>query len=182
MLPREAFKITEAGCPVQACRRYPLAPRCSSPSSTNLVAASRRRLLQSLVFGVGVALGWPGSRKTRAHALRQDGANISPVALRIPRALIDAPLEPKRIAEGTLQDPSGVWADVWYMESGHLDVPGNVLVYGYPNWEGVGPALFQFLVYLRGGAQADAAATTATPTTFALAPSSCSPRMSHWWR
>jgi hypothetical protein len=110
--------------------------------------ASRRTF-----FGGALAAGFSTFLKNNyagAQPLRQEQGAV-PVGLRIIHALVDAPVEPRQIVNGVMQEPTGVWAPVWYEESGRLGEAGQVLMTGVPDWWDFGPTVFYFLKYLRDG-------------------------------
>lgn len=129
--------------------------RSAASGAAVAMNASRRSLLRGVALGTAVALGGIARDATGAPTRLQGSGGVTPVGVRIPRAIVDAPLEPGQIPGGVMDDPTGVWAAIWYEESSLLGVPGNVLLYGYPDWWGVGPAVFYFLQFLREGAQVD---------------------------
>lgn len=74
-----------------------------------------------------------------------------PVAIRIPAIQVDTDVEPARIVDGIMQDPSGPWIVAWYSQTDRLGVPGNAVFAGHLDYYGVGPAVFWRLQELQPG-------------------------------
>lgn len=85
----------------------------------------------------------------RAAAWRQVGAR--PVAIRIPAIQVDTDVEPARIVDGVMQDPSGPWIVAWYSQTSRVGAPGNAVFAGHLDYYGVGPAVFWRLSELQPG-------------------------------
>lgn len=71
-----------------------------------------------------------------------DEAPIVPVAIRIDKAGVDAPIETRDIVDGVMEDPSGPWVVAWYDE---LAAPGdgsNAVLSGHVDYWDTGPAVF----------------------------------------
>lgn len=67
---------------------------------------------------------------------------VIPVAFRIDRFGVDAPVEIKQIVDGVMENPSGPWVVSWYQETARLGEIGNVVVAGHVDYWNVGPAVF----------------------------------------
>jgi hypothetical protein len=67
---------------------------------------------------------------------------VVPVAFRIDRFGVDAPVELKEIVDGVMENPSGPWVVSWYQETARLGEIGNVVVAGHVDYWNVGPAVF----------------------------------------
>ncbi len=67
---------------------------------------------------------------------------IAPVGLTIERAGVDAGIEPLRVVDGAMQDPSGPWEVAWYENLGSLGAVGNVVMAGHIDYWNVGPSVF----------------------------------------
>jgi sortase (surface protein transpeptidase) len=65
-----------------------------------------------------------------------------PMAIMIPDAEVDAPIEVCEIVDGVMSAPSGPWVVGWYRESGHLGEADNVVLAGHLDYWGVGKAVF----------------------------------------
>lgn len=76
---------------------------------------------------------------------------ITPVAIRIQKVGIDAPIEQRGIVDGVMQDPTGPWVVAWYKEMGRLGEPNNVVLAGHLDYWDVGPAVFYNLNQLTKG-------------------------------
>jgi LPXTG-site transpeptidase (sortase) family protein len=74
-----------------------------------------------------------------------------PVAIFIPEAQVDAPIETTQIVDGRMTDPSGPFVVGWYRESGRLTEPDNVVMSGHLDYWGVGRAVFYHLGALDEG-------------------------------
>jgi LPXTG-site transpeptidase (sortase) family protein len=74
-----------------------------------------------------------------------------PVAIFIPEAKVDAPIEITEIIDGRMRDPSGPFVVGWYRESGRLTEPDNVVMAGHLDYWGVGRAVFFHLGALEEG-------------------------------
>jgi hypothetical protein len=82
-------------------------------------------------------------------AVRPPG--LVPVALRVERAAIDAPIEPLLVIDGAMQDPTGPWAVAWYENLASLGEGGNVVMAGHIDYWNVGPAVFYSIDQLAPG-------------------------------
>jgi len=108
---------------------------------------TRRRLLRAaLIAPAGLALP-----TTTAGAVEPATRGAKPVAIFIPAAKVDAPIETVRILEGRMIDPSGPFVVGWYRESGRLAEPDNVVMAGHLDYWGVGRAVFYHLGALDEG-------------------------------
>ena len=65
-----------------------------------------------------------------------------PVAIIIPDAEVDAPIEVNEIIDGKMTAPSGPWVVGWYRESGRLGEADNIVLAGHLDYWGVGKAVF----------------------------------------
>jgi LPXTG-site transpeptidase (sortase) family protein len=74
-----------------------------------------------------------------------------PVAIFIPDAEVDAPIETTEIINGRMGDPSGPFVVGWYRESGRLTETDNVVMSGHLDYWGVGRAVFYHLGALDEG-------------------------------
>ena len=73
-------------------------------------------------------------------AVRRRG--VTPVALQIDRAQVDAEIERLQVIDGRMQDPSGPWVVAWYEDLAALDAGGNTVMAGHIDYWNVGPAVF----------------------------------------
>ena len=78
-------------------------------------------------------------------------APVAPVGLTVEAAGIDAGIEPLRVVDGAMQDPSGPWVVAWYENLGTLGRAGNVVMAGHIDYWNVGPAVFYNLSTLEPG-------------------------------
>lgn len=67
---------------------------------------------------------------------------VLPVAIRIEAAEVDAPIEPRGIVNGVMQDPSGPFVVAWYQETGRLGELTNQVYSGHLDYWDVGEAVF----------------------------------------
>jgi sortase (surface protein transpeptidase) len=65
-----------------------------------------------------------------------------PVAIRIPKAAVDASVERVEITDGVMQNPSGPWVVSWYHDLALLGRSDNVVMAGHVDYWDVGPAVF----------------------------------------
>jgi hypothetical protein len=86
-----------------------------------------------------------------AIALQDQPAGVTPVAIRIPTAVVDTTIEPLQITDGAPQTPGSTWAVGWYEQLGTLADSENTVFYGLPDYYRVGPAVFWFLPNLVAG-------------------------------
>jgi hypothetical protein len=83
-------------------------------------------------------LGLAPARVTRNPGVR-------PVAMRMEKFGIDAPVEYLQIIEGVMQDPSGPWVVGWYEPTAALGQFGNAVFSGHVDYYTVGPAVFWYI-------------------------------------
>ncbi len=67
---------------------------------------------------------------------------VRPVALRMDKFGIDAPVEYLQIVDGVMQNPSGPWVVGWYEPTAALGQLGNAVFSGHVDYWDVGPAVF----------------------------------------
>jgi hypothetical protein len=72
-------------------------------------------------------------------------AGVEPIGLGLPSLPIDVPVEAREIVAGAPQNPSGPSVVAWYRQTGWIGAPGNAVIYGYPDWVGIGPVDFALL-------------------------------------
>jgi sortase (surface protein transpeptidase) len=65
-----------------------------------------------------------------------------PIAIAIPDATVDAPVELTEIIDGVMQNPSGPFVVAWYRESGRLGEADNIVMAGHLDYWNVGEAVF----------------------------------------
>jgi len=65
-----------------------------------------------------------------------------PVAIQIPAAQVDAPVETIEIVDTVMQNPTGPWVVSWYKETARLGELGNCVMAGHLDYWDVGPAVF----------------------------------------
>jgi LPXTG-site transpeptidase (sortase) family protein len=99
-------------------------------------------------------------------AVRPPG--LAPVALRVERAAIDAPIEPLLVVDGNMQDPTGPWAVAWYENLASLGEGDNVVMAGHIDYWNVGPAVFYSIDQLAPGDQIDVVAEDGQTFTYAV--------------
>lgn len=111
---------------------------------------TRRSFLRSaMLLPVGLAL----PRRALANDATPEGLTRGPkpVAIFVPDADIDAPIEITRIVNGQMTTPSGPWVVGWYRESGRLGEANNIVMAGHLDYWGVGRAVFYHLGALGTG-------------------------------
>ena len=106
-------------------------------------------LIEAADGGMEYRWSHPTVNSPATGSLSRVGAE--PVALRIPSLSLDAAVEARDIVDGRMQDPSGPWKVAWYRQTGWPGAPGNAVMYGYPDWEGLGPVVFYELPDVRVG-------------------------------
>src|SRR5688572_22289018 len=67
---------------------------------------------------------------------------VQPVALRIAKAGVDAPIEYLQIVDGVMMNPTGPWVVGWYVPTARPGERGNVVMSGHVDYYAVGPAVF----------------------------------------
>ncbi len=103
--------------------------------------------------GVGPVPSTGASRPGPANTVteRLQAETISPVGLEIASAGVDAGIEPLRVVDGAMQDPSGPWEVAWYENLGSLGKIGNVVMAGHIDYWNVGPSVFYNLAAVQPG-------------------------------
>lgn len=76
---------------------------------------------------------------------------VAPVGLAIASAGVDAGIEPLRVVDGAMQDPSGPWEVAWYENLGTLASISNVVMAGHIDYWNVGPSVFYNLASVQPG-------------------------------
>ena len=76
---------------------------------------------------------------------------VTPVAMKIPKAQVDAQVEPQPIENGVMKDPSGPFVVAWYEDTGKLGQETNVVFSGHLDYYNVGEAVFYHLGALNDG-------------------------------
>ena len=104
------------------------------------------RRLAALALALLLALAVAPTTATAARAPDQ-----RPVALRIDRIGVAAPVEVRTTVEHTMQDPTGPEVVAWYDDSAKPGAPGNAVFAGHLDFAGHGPAVFARLNELRAG-------------------------------
>jgi hypothetical protein len=105
--------------------------------------------------GVGDVPTTGASRPGPANVVqdRAAAAAIDPVGLKIEAVGVDAGIEPLRVVDGAMQDPSGPWEVAWYENLGALGRIGNVVMAGHIDYWNVGPSVFYNLANVKAGDQ-----------------------------
>lgn len=106
---------------------------------------SRRALLRSAVL---IPAGFALPRTSLGKELTR---GPKPVAIFVPDADIDAPIETTEILNGQMTTPSGPFVVGWYRESGRLGEANNIVMAGHLDYWGVGKAVFYHLGSLGKG-------------------------------
>jgi LPXTG-site transpeptidase (sortase) family protein len=76
---------------------------------------------------------------------------VTPVAMKIPNAQVDAQVEAQPIQDGVMLDPSGPFVVAWYEDTGKLGQETNVVFAGHLDYYNVGEAVFYHLGALNDG-------------------------------
>ena len=105
--------------------------------------------------GVGDVPTTGASRPGPANVVQDRAAAtvIAPVGLKIEAAGVDAGIEPLRVVDGAMQDPSGPWEVAWYENLGVLGRIGNIVMAGHIDYWNVGPSVFYNLANVKPGDQ-----------------------------
>ena len=74
-----------------------------------------------------------------------------PIAITIPNADVDAPVELTEIIGGVMQNPSGPFVVGWYRESGRPGEHDNIVMAGHLDYWNVGQAVFFHVAALEPG-------------------------------
>ena len=72
---------------------------------------------------------------------------VRPVALRMDKFGIDAPIEYLQIVDGVMMNPSGPWVVGWYEPTAALGQFGNSVYAGHVDYWDVGPAIFYSITH-----------------------------------
>ena len=91
----------------------------------------------------------PGPVGMNPPRIRRRG--VSPVAMLIENAGVDAQIEPQPIEDGRMLDPSGPFVVAWYEDTGRLGQITNLVFAGHLDYYNVGPAVFYNLAALVEG-------------------------------
>jgi hypothetical protein len=110
--------------------------------SREVEAMSFRRAFVLLVV---VLLALSNRFATLAIAELQGEERPIPVRLLAPSLLIDAPVEPIKVTEGTVQGPTGLWTAGLIGSPARLDGTGINAFFGYTEFSAAGPGAFQYL-------------------------------------
>jgi hypothetical protein len=105
--------------------------------------------------GVGAVPSTGASRPGPVSQVRDRSIvdSIAPVGLTVESAGIDAGIEPLRVVNGAMQDPTGPWIVAWYENLGGLEQTGNIVMAGHIDYWNVGPSVFYNLSALQPGDQ-----------------------------
>ena len=105
--------------------------------------------------GLGAVPSTGASRPGPVNQVRDRAISpvVSPVGLTIASAGVDAGIEPLRVVDGAMQDPSGPWEVAWYENLGTLGAPGNVVMAGHIDYWNVGPSVFYNLGSVQPGTE-----------------------------
>ncbi len=93
---------------------------------------------------------------------------ITPAAIRIDAAQVDAEVETIEIVDGVMQNPTGPWVVSWYQETARLGESGNTVMAGHVDYWDVGPAVFYTLKDLSQGDEIQVTGEDGTVYTYAL--------------
>lgn len=78
-------------------------------------------------------------------------AGVRPVSIEIDKAAVNAEIEPLKIVDGEMQDPTGPWVVAWYENLSGLGERGNVVMAGHIDYWNVGPSVFYTINQLAQG-------------------------------
>jgi LPXTG-site transpeptidase (sortase) family protein len=76
---------------------------------------------------------------------------VTPIAIKIAKAQVDAEVEQQEIIDGVMQDPSGPFVVAWYRGTGRLGEDDNVVMSGHLDYWDVGQAVFYYVGELAEG-------------------------------
>ena len=91
----------------------------------------------------------PGPVGMNPPKLRRPG--VTPIAMKIEKAAVDAQVEPQPIENGVMLDPSGPFVVAWYEDTGKLGEESNLVFAGHLDYYDVGAAVFYNLWQLVEG-------------------------------
>jgi LPXTG-site transpeptidase (sortase) family protein len=91
----------------------------------------------------------PGPVGLNPAQLRRRG--VTPIAIKIEKAQVDAQVEPQPIQDGVMLDPSGPFVVAWYEDTGKLGQETNLVFAGHLDYYDVGAAVFYNLWQLQEG-------------------------------
>ena len=77
---------------------------------------------------------------------------VTPIAIQIDAAQVDAEIEKLDVVDGVMQNPTGPWVVSWYEDLAALGDGGNVVMAGHIDYWNVGPAVFYTLAQVPEGA------------------------------
>ena len=85
----------------------------------------------------------PGPVGMNPVKIRRKG--VTPVAMKISKAQVDAQVEAQPIQDGVMLDPSGPYVIAWYEDTGKLGQETNLVFAGHLDYYNVGQAVFYHL-------------------------------------
>jgi hypothetical protein len=91
-----------------------------------------------------------------------------PVAMVIPDAAVDAPVEVRSMADGVMQDPTGPWVVSWYDFSALIGSTSNAVFAGHVDYWGVGPSVLHSVANIAEGAEISVTGEDGTVFTYAV--------------
>ncbi len=132
-----------------------------------LVAIATRRgaLAQDEIPTTGARRAGPIVAVASGSGVRR---GVTPVAIQIAKAGVDAPIETGAIIDGMMQDPTGPWVVAWYDDLAALDEGGNAVMAGHVDYWDTGPAVFYTLGDLASGDEIAVAGAGGTVYTYAV--------------
>jgi LPXTG-site transpeptidase (sortase) family protein len=80
---------------------------------------------------------------------------VTPIAIKITKAQVDAPVEQQEIVDGVMQNPSGPFVVAWYRGTGRLGEDNNVVMAGHLDYWDVPEAVFFHVGDLKQGDEID---------------------------
>lgn len=91
----------------------------------------------------------PGPVGLNPAKVRRRG--VTPIAMKIEKAQVDAQIESQAIEDGVMLDPSGPYIVAWYEDTGQLGQETNLVFAGHLDYYDVGEAVFFHLGLLEEG-------------------------------
>ena len=85
------------------------------------------------------------------YPLVQRKKGVTPIAMTIVPAQVDAQIESAEIIQGKMSEPTGPYVVAWYEDTGRLGEPTNLVFAGHLDYYDVGEAVFFHLTELSGG-------------------------------
>ncbi len=119
------------------------------PATWNRATGSRFQAASTRGDTPTTGLMRPGPVGTNPPVMRRKG--VTPIAMTIQAAEVDAQVESAEIIQGKMSEPSGPYVVAWYEDTGSLGEAANLVFSGHLDYYDVGEAVFFHLTELSGG-------------------------------